>query len=91
MHGLEQQTLESINLLKAKKTPFVVALNKIDRLYDWQSAQRKDIRDILKMQAPNTQLEFEKRCKDVVLQFAEQVIENSNNCTLSSNGRFYKS
>ncbi|XP_026313818.1 eukaryotic translation initiation factor 5B [Hyposmocoma kahamanoa] len=72
MHGLEQQTIESINLLKAKKTPFLVALNKIDRLYDWQSAQRKDIRDILKMQAPNTQLEFEKRCKDVVLQFSEQ-------------------
>lgn len=73
MHGLEPQTIESINLLKQKKTPFIVALNKIDRLYDWQSAQRKDVRDILKMQQPNTQLEFEKRSKDVMLQFAEQV------------------
>ncbi|XP_050362843.1 eukaryotic translation initiation factor 5B [Nymphalis io] len=72
MHGLEPQTIESINLLKQKKTPFIVALNKIDRLYDWQSAQRKDIRDILKMQQPNTQLEFEKRSKDVIIQFAEQ-------------------
>ncbi|XP_039745788.1 eukaryotic translation initiation factor 5B isoform X2 [Pararge aegeria] len=72
MHGLEPQTIESINLLKQKKTPFIVALNKIDRLYDWQSAQRKDLRDILKLQQPNTQLEFEKRTKDVIIQFAEQ-------------------
>ncbi|XP_013161618.1 PREDICTED: eukaryotic translation initiation factor 5B isoform X1 [Papilio xuthus] len=72
MHGLEPQTIESINLLKQKKTPFIVALNKIDRLYDWQSAQRKDVRDILKLQQPNTQLEFDKRSKEVIVQFAEQ-------------------
>lgn len=72
MHGLEPQTIESINMLKQKKTPFIVALNKIDRLYDWQSAQRKDVRDIIKLQQTNTQLEFEKRSKDVILQFAEQ-------------------
>lgn len=34
---------------------------------------KKDIRDILKAQAPNTQLEFEHRTKEVVVQFAEQV------------------
>ncbi|XP_072755875.1 eukaryotic translation initiation factor 5B [Anoplolepis gracilipes] len=72
MHGLEPQTIESINLLKAKKCPFVVALNKIDRLYDWQTMSRKDVQDIVKNQSPNTQREFEKRSKDVIVQFAEQ-------------------
>ncbi|XP_066582508.1 eukaryotic translation initiation factor 5B isoform X1 [Prorops nasuta] len=72
MHGLEPQTIESINLLKQKKCPFVVALNKIDRLYDWQTMNRKDVQDIIKGQAVNTQREFDKRSKDVIVQFAEQ-------------------
>ncbi|XP_053675839.1 eukaryotic translation initiation factor 5B [Anopheles nili] len=72
MHGLEPQTIESINLLKSKRTPFVVALNKIDRLYDWSTMPRKDIRDILKAQASNTQLEFTQRTKEIIVQFAEQ-------------------
>lgn len=42
------------------------------RLYDWETMSRKDVQDILKSQAQNTQLEFEQRTKDVTLQFAEQ-------------------
>lgn len=72
MHGLEQQTIESINLLKAKKTPFIVALNKIDRLYEWKAGKNKDVQDVIKSQARNTKMEFDKRTKEVIVQFAEQ-------------------
>lgn len=72
MHGLEQQTIESIGLLKERRTPFVVALNKIDRLYDWKSNPRRDVEDLLKQQPVNTKAEFDRRSKDIILQLNKQ-------------------
>lgn len=72
MHGLEPQTIESLNLLKNKKCPFVVALNKIDRLYDWKKSPETDVAATLKKQKKNTKDEFEERTKAIVLEFAQQ-------------------
>ncbi|XP_046693045.1 eukaryotic translation initiation factor 5B isoform X2 [Silurus meridionalis] len=72
MHGLEPQTLESINLLKEKKCPFIVALNKIDRLYDWKKSPDTDVVATLKKQKKNTKDEFDERAKAVILEFAQQ-------------------
>jgi translation initiation factor 5B len=50
MHGLEQQTIESLNMLLQKRTPFVVALNKVDRCYGWKTCADAPIREALSVQ-----------------------------------------
>ncbi|KAK2719853.1 hypothetical protein QYM36_005359, partial [Artemia franciscana] len=72
MHGVEPQTIESIKLLQNRGTPFIVALNKVDRLFEWQSNPKKDIRDVLKSQKSNTILEFKQRSSSALLQLSEQ-------------------
>jgi translation initiation factor 5B len=37
LKGFEAQTYECIEILKARKTPFIVAVNKIDRLPGWKA------------------------------------------------------
>uniref|UniRef100_A0A1A8HXM9 Eukaryotic translation initiation factor 5B n=1 Tax=Nothobranchius kuhntae TaxID=321403 RepID=A0A1A8HXM9_NOTKU len=72
MHGLEPQTIESINLLKEKKCPFIVALNKVDRLYDWKKSPDTDVVATLKKQKKNTKDEFDERTKAIIVEFAQQ-------------------
>ncbi|UCB61517.1 MAG: translation initiation factor IF-2 [Candidatus Bathyarchaeota archaeon] len=41
LKGFEAQTYESLDILKARKTPFLVAVNKIDRIPGWISRHDK--------------------------------------------------
>jgi len=77
MHGLEQQTIESLNMLRKRGTPFVVALNKVDRCYAWKTCKDMPIRDALKEQPEGTLDEFRSRSSDAKLQLQEQGV-NSN-------------
>ena len=77
MHGLEQQTIESLNMLRKRGTPFVVALNKVDRCYAWKTCADTPIRDALKEQPEGTISEFRSRSSDAKIQLQEQGV-NSN-------------
>lgn len=72
MHGLEPQTLESMRLLRDRKTPFVVALNKIDRLYGWKKIDNNGFQESLSLQNKSVQNEFRNRLEETKLAFAEQ-------------------
>jgi translation initiation factor 5B len=72
MHGLEPQTLESMKLLRDRKTPFIVALNKIDRLFGWKKIDNNGFRESLAMQNKGCQGEFRDRLEQTKLAFAEQ-------------------
>lgn len=72
MHGLEQQTLESLKLLRDRKAPFIVALNKIDRLYDWKEIPNLSFRESFERQAKSVKDEFETRLNNIKLALAEQ-------------------
>ncbi|PGH16827.1 translation initiation factor aIF-2 [Helicocarpus griseus UAMH5409] len=72
MHGLEPQTLESMRLLRDRKTPFIVALNKIDRLYGWKKIDNNGFQDSLALQNKGVQNEFRDRVDKTKLAFAEQ-------------------
>ncbi|KZL79061.1 eukaryotic translation initiation factor 5b [Colletotrichum incanum] len=72
MHGLEPQTLESMRMLRERKTPFVVALNKIDRLYGWKKVDNNGFQESLALQPRGVQNEFKNRLEQTKLAFAEQ-------------------
>jgi len=72
MHGLEQQTIESLNLLRMRKTPFLVALNKCDRMYDWKAVKDAPFRESLEQQPEHARSEFYTRWQAAKLALAEQ-------------------
>ena len=72
MHGIEKQTMESLELLKMRKTPFIVAVNKIDRVYDWKPINNESSYISLKKQGKPSVGEFKKRLDGMITELAER-------------------
>ena len=66
LKGLENQTLESIDILKQRKVPFLVALNKIDMIKGWRKGSQGALLQVLKDLPPEWNDELEERLYNVV-------------------------
>uniref|UniRef100_A0A453A3X6 Tr-type G domain-containing protein n=1 Tax=Aegilops tauschii subsp. strangulata TaxID=200361 RepID=A0A453A3X6_AEGTS len=77
MHGLEPQTIESLNLLKSRDAVFIVALNKVDRLYGWKTCPNAPIGKAFRQQNDDVKLEFNTRLTDIVTQFKMQGVNTA--------------
>ncbi len=69
--GFKPQTVESIEILRQYKTPFVVAANKIDLIPGWKSNRKKALVNNISLQSLNVQQELDKRIYELVGKFHE--------------------
>jgi len=53
MKGVEAQTVESLEILRQRRVPFVVALNKIDMISGWKPGSNSFVTESLKRQSPS--------------------------------------
>jgi translation initiation factor 5B len=57
--GIKPQTAEVFQILKANKTPFVIALNKVDSLSGWRSHNEVGLQESLEKQPIHVRQEFD--------------------------------
>jgi translation initiation factor 5B len=66
MEGVEKQTEECIDILKSRKTPFIVASNKVDKIDGWKSHPDKPFLESFKSQSQLAQRKFEEKIYTIV-------------------------
>lgn len=64
--GLKPQTQEVLKILKANKTPFIIALNKIDNISGWKKAESGFVIDSVDKQALNVAQNFEEKFYTII-------------------------
>ncbi|MEM3546057.1 MAG: translation initiation factor IF-2 [Candidatus Bathyarchaeia archaeon] len=59
--GVEEQTIESIELLRSRKVPFLVAVNKIDLIPGWKPNYDKPFNETFRLQDPYVRKDLDAR------------------------------
>ena len=70
LKGFEVQTYECLDILKERKTPFLVAANKIDRIPGWKPKQGETFSASYRSQDPYVQQELDKNLYSIMGTFS---------------------
>ncbi len=73
--GIKPQTIESIDVLKARNVPFVIAANKIDKIHGWKPFQDEPIIISLKKQSRSVVNRLETLIYNLVAQLSNYGID----------------
>jgi len=76
MQGIQPQTMESIKILRAQKTPFVIALNKVDLIQGWKKQDTASFAQSLGRQSEEVQQLLEERLYTIVGRMSELGMES---------------
>lgn len=72
--SVQEQTKESIKLLKEKNIPFVVAVTKLDKIYGWKSTTATHLRGALKEQSKDVTMVLESKLEDIKYDLSKEDI-----------------
>lgn len=72
--GLMPQTIESIRILRQYKTPFVIALNKVDTLDGWHSEPDRPFVLAERAQQDHTKQVFEEKMYNIISQLSQEKV-----------------
>jgi translation initiation factor 5B len=64
--GFQPQTIESLNILKEYRTPFLIAANKIDRLHGWSTVENASFQQTYNRQSENVKQRLDEKIYELV-------------------------
>jgi small GTP-binding protein len=72
--SVQEQTKESIKLLKEKNIPFVVAVTKLDKIYGWKTTTASNLRGAIKEQTKDVSMILESKLEDIKYDLSKEDI-----------------
>ena len=69
--GLEKQTKQCIGLLNKRQIPFIMALNKLDRVPGWKVSGHRNLKKAFQAQSRDTMREIKDASNRIICQMAE--------------------